>query len=212
MGLLLPKNRPLRAHLDQWLVFAPSPVRDKRRHESGECRRSQVPPALASAAWLLDNVVLAKATVTPDCTQNSDCSDQNTCTTDACVNGTCQNTNNTLACADDGNPCTNDVCSGGACTHPNNTASCADDGNPCTNDVCSGGACTHPNNTASCADDGDSCTNDVCSNGPCTHPSNGSCGGGGDCSKPRWSSTSTYQSGDIVVEDCEVSIPGTACY
>jgi hypothetical protein len=97
------------------------------------------------------------------CTSAAQCNDNNSCTQDACVSGSCQNTpvTNGTACTDDGNVCTNDVCSAGACTHPNNTAACQDDGNSCTNDVCSGGVCTHPNNGTCQGPCASFCTNPV---------------------------------------------------
>jgi uncharacterized protein YfcZ (UPF0381/DUF406 family) len=117
---------------------------------------------------------------TAPCTGDAQCNDQNACTTDTCVTGTCTHTNNTAPCADDGNPCTSDVCSAGACTHPATTGPCTDDGNPCTDDVCSSAVCTHPANAATC-EDGLTCTiNDACTGGACTGTS--LCSAGEVCS------------------------------
>jgi hypothetical protein len=50
-----------------------------------------------------------------DCTGSGDCNDGNACTDDACVSGSCVNSDNTASC-DDGDACTeNDMCSGGVC-------------------------------------------------------------------------------------------------
>jgi hypothetical protein len=58
------------------------------------------------------------------CDSDADCDDGNACTTEACVQGTCEratkvNCCNTAADCDDGNVCTRDACSGpgGFCTH-----------------------------------------------------------------------------------------------
>ncbi|MCI0568248.1 MAG: hypothetical protein L0Z52_08690, partial [Acidobacteria bacterium] len=54
------------------------------------------------------------------CSVDADCNDGNTCTTDICVTGACQRTNNTASC-NDGVACTSgDVCSGGFCAGTNN--------------------------------------------------------------------------------------------
>ncbi len=83
------------------------------------------------------------------CCLDSECDDQDPCTTDTCdpVDG-CQNVSNSLPC-DDGQACTeNDVCSGGQCvgTPIQGCTGCVssedcDDGNPCTNDSCVGDTC-----------------------------------------------------------------------
>jgi len=50
------------------------------------------------------------------CLEDVGCDDDNECTDDACVDGVCQNTDNTAVC-DDGDACTeNDVCTNGECT------------------------------------------------------------------------------------------------
>lgn len=137
-----------------------------------------------------------------ECLDSTNCNDQNFCTTDACISGTCQFTNNTEVC-DDGRFCTvNDICSGGTCDGDDRCPEqcdeendqcvecltvndCVDDANPCTDLACVSGACQFTNNTAAC-DDGDICTtNDSCSGGVCggsnacpgqiCNPSNGNC-------------------------------------
>jgi hypothetical protein len=120
-----------------------------------------------------------------DCFTSLECDDSNACTTDACVSGACQNTNNTAPC-DDGLFCTaDDICSGGACIGSGDacpgqfcdevndicvdcfTELDCDDSNPCTTDACVSGACQNTNSTAPC-DDGLFCTaDDVCSGGAC---------------------------------------------
>ena len=60
----------------------------------------------------------------PECKVDADCDDQNGCTTDSCVSGSCVNTNNTAPC-DDGLYCTvGDMCANGSCQ--------SGTGNPCT--------------------------------------------------------------------------------
>ena len=57
------------------------------------------------------------------------------CTTDACVNGNCQNTPSDGAC-DDGVSCTVDTCDPQlGCQHQPDDVAC-DDGIPCTVDNC----------------------------------------------------------------------------
>lgn len=56
------------------------------------------------------------------CTTDGDCNDNNPCTTDSCVGGTCQNTPIAGCCTtdaqcDDGDPCTTDSCVSSACQH-----------------------------------------------------------------------------------------------
>lgn len=77
-----------------------------------------------------------------DCVLNGDCNDQNTCTTDSCVNGACQFALNTLPC-NDGNVCTtNDTCFDGACTGggppPCTGTDCTDCNNNGVRDDCDG--------------------------------------------------------------------------
>jgi MYXO-CTERM domain-containing protein len=93
------------------------------------------------------------------------CNDNRACTTDTCVNGSCQHSNVTGPC-DDGNECTNnDTCSGSNCA--GTTKSC-DDGNECTTDGCNPmTGCTTTPRTGTC-NDGNQCTGpDTCTNGTC---------------------------------------------
>ena len=130
------------------------------------------------------------------CSDDAGCDDSNACTDDACVDGTCESTNNTAACDDgdactDGNTCAdgscgagdavegccnsdddcgeNEACADNACTSTcTEDADCADDGNACTGAVCTDGACAVVNNTDAC-DDLDACTeDDACADGVCT--------------------------------------------
>ncbi|MCA9519266.1 MAG: hypothetical protein KC635_30230, partial [Myxococcales bacterium] len=86
------------------------------------------------------------------------CDDGYACTTDACVNGACENTLipnccTTQAECNDGRPCTQDRCQQGQCVFIDTGSCCqsaADcgDGDPCTTDVCQpNGSCTHGPNT-----------------------------------------------------------------
>ncbi|MEO0190927.1 MAG: MopE-related protein, partial [candidate division WOR-3 bacterium] len=99
------------------------------------------------------------------CVNDSECNDQNVCTTDSCVNGQCIFVPNNNSC-DDGNICTtNDVCSQGKCE---GIQVVCNDNNICTTDYCSPGiGCVYAFNNNPC-DDGNVCTtNDYCSNGMC---------------------------------------------
>ncbi len=102
----------------------------------------------------------------PECTTDLGCDDENICTDDACVNGQCQYTNNSVPC-DDGNACsTNDHCQDGVCA--GDTTMDCDDDNVCTTDTCDDTqGCVHINNSAAC-EDGDLCTvGDICEDGDC---------------------------------------------
>jgi hypothetical protein len=74
------------------------------------------------AGWFIDNVVVTCAQL------------PGPCSTDACLNVTC----------DDGNPCTDDACNSvdGQCSFANDDTNSCSDGNACTSgDACSAGAC-----------------------------------------------------------------------
>lgn len=107
----------------------------------------------------------------PDCLP-ADCDDQNVCTTDECVEGTCLHHARAGDC-DDGDSCTlHDICVAGVCAGQPVSPCCqsdaeCDDGDPCTSDVCVGWTCAYSANVAAC-DDNDPCTiNDRCANGVC---------------------------------------------
>jgi len=72
----------------------------------------------------------------------SPCDDDNTCTDDSCINGSCVYTNNSNSCDDELFCTVNDTCSDGVCSGL--PLSC-DDGNSSTNDSCNEGAdeCAH---------------------------------------------------------------------
>jgi len=116
------------------------------------------------------------------CKLPADCDDQNPCTTDNCLQGTCSYTSNNAACATDNDPCTDDVCAVGKCLHTDNkTCECkkdadCNDNEVCTDDKCASNKCTHTNNTAACATDNKACTIDLCAAGKCTHKDDGTCG------------------------------------
>ncbi len=93
-----------------------------------------------------------------ECTQGSDCDDQDLCTTDECVNNVCENT--PLDC-DDQDLCTTDSCETGSCI--NEPLDC-DDQDLCTTDSCEAGSCI--NEPLDC-DDQDLCTTDSCEAGSC---------------------------------------------
>lgn len=96
------------------------------------------------------------------------CNDNDACTTDTCVNGTC--TYNAIDC-NDSDPCTNDACVGGFCQY---TPAVCDDSDICTRDTCGIAGCvftpiipcTDPCDTLNC-NDNDPCTDDDCINGSC---------------------------------------------
>jgi hypothetical protein len=95
----------------------------------------------------------------------------------------------------------------------------------------SGTVCTPESNGVFCARLGKNCGQvsgtDNCGN-PRTVPSCGSCtapqtcggggvpnvcgGGGGSCGAPAWAPGVDYSAGAVVTADCQVSIPGTACF
>ena len=113
-----------------------------------------------------------------ECTEDSECDDEDTATNDSCVEGTCQHTPllwhcETDADCDDWKLCTESLCAANSCqifVVPGcceNDAACEDD-NACTTDTCGGIAgCSFDDNTLSC-DDGDGCTElDICGAGLC---------------------------------------------
>jgi hypothetical protein len=102
------------------------------------------------------------------CSDNAQCDDGNTCTTDSCTkSGTCQWTANTLGC-DDGTVCDGkDLCTSGFCKPGTALLNC-NDNNPCTDDSCDPKlGCQWKANVAPCTD-GNACTDkDVCKDGKC---------------------------------------------
>ncbi len=70
--------------------------------------------------------------VTPQCTSNSDCNDNDPCTDNICLNGVCSNPQNAGPC-DDGDPCTqNDYCKKGTCAGTGTCTDTVDDTGPDT--------------------------------------------------------------------------------
>lgn len=115
-----------------------------------------------------------------ECTIDSDCNDQNLCTDDSCVDGTCVYANNTSPCSD-GNTCTaTDYCSNGVCV-PGTPMTCNNPGICQTSPgVCTSGTCSYQT-----APDGTSC-------GPKKTCHSGTCLSSGECQTTR----------DCVVLEC----------
>ena len=108
------------------------------------------------------------ANICIDCSIDSDCDDNNVCTDETCVVGTCFYTDNTDSCDDD-NACTmDDVCAASVCAGIDIPPEDCDDGNLCTDDSCDPAiGCVNTSNTLPC-DDGNACTTgDVCTGGTC---------------------------------------------
>merc|ERR1712054_683680 len=108
------------------------------------------------------------------------CDDNNPCTTDQCVLGSCENTPDPSATCEDGDLCTINTCVLGECQ--TSSIEC-NDGNLCTEvDLCSEGTCSGVPITCN---DGDVCTNDFCNaeTGECeTTPNSGAvCNDGNLC-------------------------------
>ncbi|MGB0714419.1 MAG: hypothetical protein ACPGXK_00980 [Phycisphaerae bacterium] len=113
-----------------------------------------------------DGGCIEEQDICSECNDDGDCEDDNVCTDDMCVDGFCQNVNNTDPC-DDEDACTQtDVCSNGACVG-SNLLNCDDD-NVCTDDSCDAQfGCLNINNLVPC-DDGSVCTQfDQCLLGEC---------------------------------------------
>lgn len=117
-----------------------------------------------------------------ECVVDGHCDDAESCTTDVCNAGVCENTalSNGVSC-DDGIACTTgETCQTGVCGPGTPDDLLCDDSNECTDDTCNVvSGCVATNNTDPC-DDGASCTSgDVCSAGACTGTNN--CGVGENC-------------------------------
>jgi type 1 glutamine amidotransferase len=112
-----------------------------------------------------DPQALAVLDITPQCSTNPDCNDDNPCTNDTCSGSVCINVPNSASCNDSNACTTNDQCSGGSCT---GSALDCNDGNPCSDDSCNAGSgCMYTDNSAAC-DDSNGCTTlDTCSGGVC---------------------------------------------
>ena len=130
------------------------------------------------------------------------CSDNNPCTDDACVEGQgCVFTPNAAQC-NDGNACTQgDHCSQGLCT-PTGPTPC-DDSNPCTDDACHpDSGCSYSLNEAPC-NDGNVCTlNDHCANGACTANVSLKCNDNNVCTTAKCDAVAGCQFAPLTGLDC----------
>ena len=109
------------------------------------------------------------------CATNADCSDGNTCSTDACKLGS-----NLCGYGPVGNCCDQDLecpngwfCEGNQCNECADVTDC-DDGNVCTADFCDAGICLHVPLAGCClvdtdCNDGLFCTTDVCEGTTCVN-------------------------------------------
>jgi hypothetical protein len=108
-----------------------------------------------NADWQRDVVVVVNS-----CEADSECNDDNVCTTDTCLDGSCQR-----ELLNGGDCGAGGWCVDGECFEPECTvAADCEDFNECTTEECVGYACVVTNVTAGtpCADDGDFCTVDAC--------------------------------------------------
>ena len=104
-----------------------------------------------------------------ECLAHGDCSDQNPCTSDACVDDQCVFTPLDGQACDDGNPCTiDDACLGGGCEGA--PKDCADE------DLCDGDELCDPN-TGDCVDGQpvDCDDGDLCDGEEACDPATGAC-------------------------------------
>ena len=137
------------------------------------------------------------------CRKDSDCTDENFCTSDTCQDNICVFSAPIPACCTtdtdcvDDSPCTMDICVAGLCTHPqdnmNAPCGCAsntdcDDGNDCTTDSCLSGKCVYDlaNGVDCCGhssqcDDADDTTVDECKMFKCLHVKLKTCVSDGTC-------------------------------
>src|SRR5262249_3281904 len=118
------------------------------------------------------------------CSVSATCNDSNSCTTDACVNGTCANIPvvTGTACGDN-NVCNGaETCQSGICV-PSAAPQC-NDGNPCTADVCDpvlGGQNTPVANGTACADNTVGNGVEPCQAGACTRGTAPNCNDNNAC-------------------------------
>lgn len=93
------------------------------------------------------------------------CDDENPCTVDSCVLGTCTYVFTEGLPCDDGDACTlTDMCSDHTC---HGTDKPCDDSNECTDDYCEEGTCKKSFHTGICDDLSDCTTSDHCESGDC---------------------------------------------
>ena len=91
------------------------------------------------------------------------CDDGNPCTSDSCVDGSCQHDPIDGGQCDDGSGCGSATCEGGTCvfSEKEEDGTACDDNSVCTeNDMCEDGACVADD--VECDDDGNDCTDDYC--------------------------------------------------
>jgi hypothetical protein len=151
--------------------------------------------------------VQVNATECVPCTDVTECDDQNTCTDDACTNGLCGHTNNTLSC-DDENPCTeNDLCSDGACSGEAISGCCQVDSDCLSGELCAENACIECTNFhRDDDDDGFGVDDDIqCLLAPADPYA---AIGAGDCddSDPTVNPDASEECGNSIDEDCDGQI------
>lgn len=157
------------------------------------------------------------------------CDDKNTCTLDACSQGSCTHAAKTGSC-DDEDACTvGDVCALGSCQPGKmlctckKDSDCPDDGNQCNGTpfcdygIAPWGCKTKPGTVLTC-DDGNPCTFDICNPSTgCTHGNNSSsCDDGNNCTVSDTCSGGKCLPGKNACEctkniDCAQLEDGNAC-
>ena len=123
----------------------------------------------------------------PKCTSDTQCNDNNKCTTDSCNLNTGKCEFKAVADdspCDDGQICTTEKCTAGQClVKPLADGSKCEDGNPCTEESCINGLCSKKSKNC---DDKDTCTTDSCdpADGTCKNvqkPTGNLCSDGESC-------------------------------
>jgi hypothetical protein len=96
--------------------------------------------------------------IIPECTEDSDCNDDNACTTDSCMNNSCAH--GVIVCDNDDNLCNgSETCEAQLGCQNSGDLNC-NDNNACTDDSCDPATgCVF---TPIICDDGNTCTDDVC--------------------------------------------------
>jgi hypothetical protein len=156
--------------------------RDRRCRPGGDCSCDPADPCTETAPE-------CQCTSWGDeCTTDTDCDDEEECTTNTCWCGFCEVAVADLpgCCArhedcDDGIPCSENRCEFLRCVTRFEPGCCAtdadcDDRDPCTTDRCVDHACQNESVGAGCCgsdadcDDGDECTRNFCLQGQCANP------------------------------------------
>jgi len=96
-----------------------------------------------------------------ECATNAHCNDENPCTTDSCVGGTCQHTASNGPCGSGG------WCFQQQCAQCNSASQCPDDGNPCTQTACTNGRCAQQPLGSGACNVGSPCLAGSCVAGQC---------------------------------------------